>query len=53
MHAWFAAHAEHPAYEASFSDCGDGGVQSSLYRTVDTCIKNPRSAARYAILFGA
>ncbi|MEV4636580.1 glycosyl hydrolase [Actinoplanes sp. NPDC049548] len=51
MHEWFAAHAAHLAYEAYFSDCGAGGVQSSLFRTDDQCLKNPESAARYADLF--
>ncbi|UQU66938.1 cellulase family glycosylhydrolase [Couchioplanes caeruleus] len=52
MHEWFAAHAAHLAYEAYFSDCSEGGVQSSLFRTDDACRKNPGSAARYADLFG-
>lgn len=53
MHEWFAAHAAHLAYEAYFSDCGEGGVQSSLFRTDEQCLKNPGSAARYAALFRA
>ncbi|MFI5491551.1 glycoside hydrolase family 26 protein [Actinoplanes sp. NPDC051859] len=52
MHEWFAAHATHLAYEAYFSDCGDPGVQSSLYNTDADCRRNPGSAARYAALFG-
>ena len=52
MHDWFAARAPHLAYEAYFSDCGDGGVQSSLFRTDADCRRNPQSAARYAALFG-
>jgi hypothetical protein len=51
MHEWFAAHAEHLAYEAYFSDCGEGGVQSSLFRADDECVKNPRSAAVYRTLW--
>lgn len=53
MFDWFAARASHLAYEAYFSDCGEGGVQSSLFRTADDCRRNPQSAARYAALFGA
>ena len=52
MHGWFAAHAPSLAYEAYFSDCGAGGVQSSLYRTDVDCQQNPRSAAVYQSLFG-
>ncbi|BCJ55452.1 hypothetical protein Asp14428_69270 [Actinoplanes sp. NBRC 14428] len=52
MHDWFATHATHLAYEAYFSDCGAGGVQSSLFRTDAPCRRNPRSAAEYATLFG-
>jgi hypothetical protein len=52
MHDWFAAHAATLAYEAYFSDCGDGGVQSSLFRTDAACLKNPQSAQRYRALFG-
>ncbi|MEU8233776.1 cellulase family glycosylhydrolase [Actinoplanes sp. NPDC048967] len=51
MHEWFAAHASNLAYEAYFSDCGDGGVQSSLFRTDAACVKNPKSAAVYRSLF--
>ncbi|GID95302.1 glycoside hydrolase family 26 protein [Amorphoplanes digitatis] len=53
MHAWFAGHARYLAYETYFSDCGAGGVQSSLYRTDAGCFPNPRSAAVYKNLFGA
>ncbi|AGZ44729.1 glycoside hydrolase family 26 protein [Actinoplanes friuliensis] len=53
MHDWFAAHASTLAYEAYFSDCGEGGVQSSLYRTDAACLKNPKSAAQYRALFGS
>jgi hypothetical protein len=53
MHQWFAAHAPHLAYEAYFSDCGEGGVQSSLFRTDPGCIKNERSATVYRSLFGS
>jgi hypothetical protein len=53
MHKWFAAHAANLAYEAYFSDCGAGGVQSSLYRTDADCLRNPQSAAAYKSLFGA
>jgi len=51
MHEWFAAHASDLAYEAYFSDCGEGGVQSSLYRTDAACLKNPKSAARYRSIY--
>ena len=51
MHDWFAAHAPGLRYEAYFSDCGAGGVQSSLFRTDARCIRNPRSAAAYRTLF--
>jgi hypothetical protein len=51
MHEWFAAHAAHLAYEAYFSDCGAGGVQSSLFRTDPGCVRNPRSAAVYRELW--
>jgi glycosyl hydrolase family 26 len=53
MHAWFAAHAANLAYEAYFSDCGAGGVQSSLFRSDAGCVQNPRSAAAYRTLFGS
>ena len=52
MHEWFAAHAENLAYEAYFSDCGAGGVQSSLFRGDADCEQNPQSAAAYRALFG-
>jgi len=52
MHDWFAAHAPDLAYEAYFSDCSAGGVQSSLYRTDPACVQNTRSAATYRALFG-
>ena len=51
MHEWFAAHAEHLAYEAYFSDCGAGGVQSSLFLDDAACARNPRSAERYRSLW--
>jgi hypothetical protein len=51
MHAWFAAHAEHLAYEAYFSDCTSGGVQSSLFTTVPACSQNPDSSTAYRELF--
>ena len=53
MHEWFAAHATHLAYEAYFSDCGKGGVQSSLFRTDAGCTRNPKSAAVYRLLWKA
>jgi hypothetical protein len=53
MHAWFAAHAEHLAYEAYFSDCGRGGVQSSLFRTAAECMRNPGSAEAYRNLWAS
>ncbi len=51
MHEWFAAHASGLAYEAYFSDCGQGGVQSSLFRPDAACVKNPASAAAYRGLY--
>jgi beta-mannanase len=53
MHEWFAAHAEHLAYEAYFSDCGAGGVQSSLFRTSPECLRNPGSAEVYRGLWAS
>jgi hypothetical protein len=53
MHEWFAAHAEHLAYETYFSDCDASGIQSSLFLTSANCTPNPQSAARYKDLFGA
>jgi hypothetical protein len=53
MHEWFAAHASHLVYEAYFSDCGEGRVQSSLFRTDAGCVRNPQSAAVYRSLFGS
>ena len=52
MHAWFAAHADGLAYEAYFSDCSAGGVQSSLFRADPGCRPNPGAAAVYRELFG-
>ena len=52
MHGWFAAHAPDLAYEAYFSDCTAGGVQSSLFRTDPGCLANPGAAAAYRELFG-
>jgi hypothetical protein len=52
MHAWFAAHAPHLAYEAYFSGCSESPVQSSLFRTDTGCTLNPRSAQAYRELFG-
>ncbi|QOC90143.1 glycoside hydrolase family 26 protein [Micromonospora craniellae] len=52
MHAWFAAHAPDLAYEAYFSDCTPGGVQSSLFRSEPQCQQKPASAAAYRELFG-
>jgi hypothetical protein len=52
MHQWFAAHATDLAYEAYFSDCGAGGVQSSLFRADTACRDNADSAATYRRLFG-
>ncbi|GGK84396.1 glycoside hydrolase family 26 protein [Mangrovihabitans endophyticus] len=53
MHEWFARHAADLAYEAYFTDCSAGGVQSSLFRTDAGCRPNPRSAQAYRELFGA
>jgi hypothetical protein len=47
MHEWFAAHSQYLAYEAYFSNCDAGRVQSSLFRTDSTCLRNPQSAATY------
>ena len=52
MHDWFAAHAPNLAYEAYFSDCEAGGVQSSLHRTDAGCVRNPQAATAYRALFG-
>jgi hypothetical protein len=52
MHEWFAARAPHLAYETYFSDCGEGGVQSSLFRDDQQCVKNPESAEVYRSLWG-
>jgi hypothetical protein len=51
MRDWFAAHAEHLAYEAYFSDCTAGGVQSSLFNTASGCRRNPDSATMYRSLY--
>ena len=51
MHDWFAAHAPNLAYEAYFSDCLAGGVQSSLFNTASGCRLNPGSAAMYRSLY--
>jgi hypothetical protein len=51
MHEWFADRAPHLAYEAYFSDCGAGGVQSSLFRHDVACTKNPSSAELYRNLW--
>ncbi len=53
MHEWFAARAPHLAYEAYFSDCGRGGVQSSLFRGDSGCVRNPGSAEVYRALWGS
>jgi hypothetical protein len=53
MHAWFAKRAPFLAYEAYFSNCEAGGVQSSLFRSGDpACHQNPGSASAYRTLFG-
>jgi hypothetical protein len=52
MYAWFTAHATELAYEAYFSNCDTGGVQSSLFRTDADCTQNPNSATVYRKLFG-
>ncbi|MFB6395200.1 glycoside hydrolase family 26 protein [Polymorphospora lycopeni] len=53
MHAWFAAHAADLAYEAYFSNCDAGGVQSSLFRAGEPgCRANPGTADVYRELFG-
>jgi hypothetical protein len=51
MHSWFATHAADLAYEAYFTNCDTGGVQSSLFDTEADCQRNPRSAAAYRSLF--
>ncbi|GIF00297.1 glycoside hydrolase family 26 protein [Paractinoplanes rishiriensis] len=51
MHEWFAAHAPALAYEAYFSDCSSGGVQSSLFNTAAGCRRNPGSADMYRSLY--
>ena len=51
MHEWFAGHAPDLAYEAYFSNCDPGGVQSSLFETSPNCQRNPHSAAVYRTLY--
>lgn len=51
MHDWFTANAADLAYEAYFTDCTDGGVQSSLFRADAKCQANPGSAAVYRELY--
>jgi hypothetical protein len=51
MHDWFAAHSSNLAYEAYFSDCLSGGVQSSLFNTASGCRLNPGSARMYRSLY--
>jgi hypothetical protein len=51
MHQWFIEHAADLAYEAYFTDCTAGGVQSSLYRPDAACRPNPGSAAVYRQLW--
>lgn len=51
MHAWFAAHAPDLAYEAYFSDCTAGDVQSSLFRSDPACRGNPLAAEAYRSLY--
>jgi len=53
MHEWFAARAPWLAYEAYFSDCGKGGVQSSLFRRSANCMQNPDSAKVYRELWAS
>jgi hypothetical protein len=52
MVEWFAAHATHLAYEAYFTNCEAGGVQSSLFDTHSGCRRNPESAKMYRSLYG-
>ena len=51
MHSWFAAHAQYLAYEAYFTNCDTGGVQSSLFDTDTGCQRNTRSAGIYRALY--
>jgi hypothetical protein len=51
MHEWFAAHAPYLAYEAYFTNCEAGGVQSSLFDPSAGCRRNPESAAMYRSLY--
>jgi hypothetical protein len=51
MYEWFAAHAPHLAYEAYFTNCEAGGVQSSLFDTAAGCRRNPGSAEMYRSLY--
>jgi len=51
MHSWFATHAPQLAYEAYFTNCDPGGVQSSLYDTSSDCRRNPASARAYRSLY--
>jgi hypothetical protein len=52
MHEWFAAHAADLAYEAYFTNCDAGGVQSSLFNTATGCTRNPDAEKTYQSLFG-
>jgi hypothetical protein len=51
MHSWFAAHAPALAYEAYFSNCDAGGVQSSLFDSGSGCIRNTAAARAYRSLY--
>lgn len=51
MYDWFAAHAQHLAFEAYFTNCDPGGVQSSLFNTASGCRQNPGSAEIYRSLY--
>jgi hypothetical protein len=51
MHSWFAAHAPDLAYEAYFTNCDTGGVQSSLFDTSTDCRRNLQSAREYRSLY--
>ena len=51
MHAWFAAHAPGLAFEAYFTNCDAGGVQSSLFDTGSGCTRNLQAARVYRSLY--
>lgn len=55
MHDWFTAHTADLAYEAYFTNCDAGEVESNLYRpTSSDCVRENRAAAQvYRSLWGS